>query len=107
MNGDVVTTFTDVIGTVTDDNLAFFTLAVAPANGGSFREIARRTTPVVNGVLGRFDPTLLENGGYVLRVQAFDLGGHVTTVFREVGVSGNLKLGNFRLFRDEVRALGF
>src|SRR5262249_19325733 len=93
----IVTTFTDVIGAVTDDNLSFYTLAVAPISGGDFTEIARGTSPVSNGKLGVFDPTLLENDSYILRLSATDAGGHTSTVEQTISVRGDLKLGNFRL----------
>jgi RHS repeat-associated protein len=93
----IVTTFTDVIGTVTDDNLSFYTLAVAPVSGGDFTEIARGTTPVTKDKLGVFDPTLLENDSYILRLSATDAGGHTSTVEQTISAAGSMKLGNFRL----------
>ena len=54
----------DVIGTANDDSLLFYTLEVALLGNTTFTEIARGTTAVVNGVLGRFDPTLLLNDTY-------------------------------------------
>jgi hypothetical protein len=47
----------DVIGTANDPDLAFWTLEVAPFEGGDFVEFARGTRPVSGGVLGRFDPS--------------------------------------------------
>lgn len=94
-NGGNVTAPTDVIGTASDDNLLFYTLAVAPLGSRSFTEIARGTSPVIDGILGRFDPTLLANDSYVLRLTATDTGGNTATVERTVNVAGNLKLGNF------------
>src|SRR5262249_45455334 len=96
-NDAVVTTFTDIIGTVSDDNLVRYTLSVAPADSDNFTEIARGTTPVVDGVLGRFDPTLLENDSYVIRLTAVDAGGNVSIVEHTVSIRGTLKLGNYRL----------
>src|SRR5262249_19980367 len=93
----VVTTLTDIIGTVNDDNLVRYTISVAPADSDNFTEIARGTTPVINGVLGRFDPTLLENDSYVIRLTAVDAGGNVSIAERVVSVQGNLKLGEFSL----------
>ena len=67
--GDLVTSFVDVIGTVDDiDGLLFYALSVAPFEGGTFHEFARGTTVVSDGVLGRFDPSVLENGDYFLRL---------------------------------------
>ena len=50
-----------------------------------------------------FDPTILANGPYVLRLTATDLAGSTESSEQIVNVSGNLKLGNFRLsFTDLV-----
>lgn len=93
-----VTAPTDIIGTVDDDNLTSYRLLFkrADQDDSQFVEFATGNTEVINGVLGRFDPTLLENDSYIIRVEATNPGG---TYFHDhtIGVSGNLKLGNFRL----------
>ncbi|WP_051039776.1 putative Ig domain-containing protein [Synechococcus sp. PCC 7336] len=93
----IITAPTDIIGTVSDDNLQFYTLSVAPIGTENFQEIFRGTTPVVDGVLGSFDPTLLQNDAYTLRLEAVDAGGNSISVDRTVNVAGDLKLGNFQL----------
>lgn len=90
----VITAPIDVLGAVADDNLVFYSLSVAPYEGGQEREVARGTEPV-SGVLGRFDPTLLANGSYWLRLTAVDAGGNESFDERLVHVAGELKLGNF------------
>jgi YD repeat-containing protein len=95
-DGAEITAPTDVRGTANDDTLLLWTLSVAPAGSRSFSEIARGTTPVIDGVLGRFDPSLLTNDSYALRLTATD-GVNTATAERTVNVSGNLKLGNFTL----------
>jgi RHS repeat-associated protein len=97
VDGDTITHAVDVIGTASDDNLASYTLSVAPEGSDSFTQIASGTTSVTDGVLGQFDPTSLANGPYTLRLQATDLGGNVTTLDETVNVAGDLKLGNFTL----------
>ncbi|MCC3519827.1 MAG: hypothetical protein JGK25_31040 [Microcoleus sp. PH2017_18_LLB_O_A] len=64
-------------GTITDSNLDYYTLSVAP--------------------IATFDPTILANGAYVLKFTAFDANGNGSTTERTVNVAGDLKLGNFRL----------
>ncbi len=88
---------TNIIGTVNDSNLLYYSLEVAPLSGGEFREIFRGTTATTNGVLGQFDPTQLQNDAYILRLTAEDAGGNVTSIERTINVTGDLKLGNFRL----------
>ena len=94
----VITAPTDILGTVTDDNLEFYTLSIAPVDGSApFVEIARGTDEVTADVLGEFDPTTLLNDSYVLRLTARDAGGNVSIAEEVVHVEGDLKLGNFQL----------
>jgi YD repeat-containing protein len=96
-DGAVITAPVDVVGTAADATLQSYTLEVAPASGGPFREFARGTTAVTNGVLGKFDPSGLSNDSYILRLTATDAGGHIATIDETVSVAGALKLGNFQL----------
>jgi hypothetical protein len=88
---------TDVIGTVSDDNLLFYTLEVAPAGATASPRSPAAPGSVTNGVLGKFDPSTLANDSYILRLTATDAGGHVSTLDRMISVAGALKLGNFTL----------
>ena len=93
---DLVTARIDVIGTADDPDLDYYTLEVAPL-GGSFVEVARGTTSVVDGVLGQFDPSVLENDQYRLRLTAVDTGGNDAVFETIINVTGSLKIGNFSL----------
>ncbi|AFY54222.1 RHS repeat-associated core domain protein [Rivularia sp. PCC 7116] len=95
-NGDVVTAITDIIGTVTDDNLVYYTLSLA-SQDGSFTEIFRGTDNITDDVLGKFDPSNLSNDSYTLRLSAVDAGGNQSVVDIAVEVAGELKVGNFQL----------
>ena len=104
--GDLVTSLTQVTGTVTDANLEFYRVEYAPVSTNQFVTFAEGTSPVVNGVLGTFDSTLLDNGEYTIRVMAQDVNGQQTFQQINVGVEGQLKLGNFRQeFTDLVLPL--
>ncbi|GAA6623079.1 putative Ig domain-containing protein [Scytonema sp. NUACC26] len=102
-----VTNLTDVVGTVTDDNLEFYRVEYAAldqvdinnlaAPDPDFVTFAQGKTSVNNAVLGEFDPTLLLNGNYVVRVIAQDFSGNINSQGVLLGVSGDNKLGNFRL----------
>lgn len=96
-NGESVTDRVDVIGTATDANFLKYTLAYAPAASTEFVAFAEGTSPVNNGVLGRFDPTLLINGEYTLRLQVFDAAGFISTFTAGVVVEEDLKVGNFSI----------
>jgi large repetitive protein len=85
-------------GSVTDTNLDYYVLEVAPLDGSTpFKEVFRGTTNITNSTLGTFDPSLLLNDTYILRLSAFDTNGQGTTTEQTLSVAGELKLGNFRL----------
>jgi RHS repeat-associated protein/uncharacterized repeat protein (TIGR01451 family) len=84
---------TDVIGTVTDANLLRYTLEVAAVDGTGARVISSGTAPVTGGVLGRLDPTLLENGLYRVRLTAEDVNGNTSFAERIYQVTGEAKPG--------------
>jgi RHS repeat-associated protein len=95
--GDSVTYLTQVTGTVTDQNLEFYRLEYSPAGQNQWTQFASGTQQVTNGPLGTFDPTLLEDGSYDIRLTAQDIDGHITYSQIAVGVSGAAKIGTFHL----------
>ena len=65
-DGQAVTEPVDVIGTVADDvAIRDWQLTYTPLDGGQGGLIAEGTGAIDNGVLGRFDPTILRNGMYL------------------------------------------
>jgi RHS repeat-associated protein len=98
-----VTAPSKIKATITDDGqLDYYRLLVAPINGGEFKEVWRNNNPtVVNNALldakYQFDPSLLQNDSYILRLEVADKGGHISYSEQTVDVAGELKLGNFRL----------
>jgi RHS repeat-associated protein len=98
----VVTYLTDIIGSVTDDNLEFYRLEISPRNANQWRlieEVVFQPGPagpgVINQTLGVFDPTLLSNTIYDVRVFAQDTNGLQTTRQIQLSVEANAKIGNF------------
>jgi len=111
VGGDVITYLTDVIGTVTDENLELYRLQYALAGTEQWTTfhdsaVARGTLfpggvigGVIDGLLGVFDPTLLQRDNYDLRVVAQDING-LTTIVQlglPISVEAQAVLGNFRL----------
>jgi len=90
-----VTEPVDIVGTATDANFLKYTIGIAPAGEFNFTEIANSTTQVTDDVLGQFDPTLLLNDVYTIRLTVFDAGGNQIRVENTVQVDGNMKVGNF------------
>ena len=99
-DGSVITEPTDIIGTVSGDGLVFYSLEYCPVDSAEYTEFAYSSDPVNNGVLGNFDPTLLENGYYIIRLTAYS---SCYSVEQEIVVSveGQMKIGNYSIaFQD-------
>lgn len=112
-NDTHVTFVTDVRGSVTTrQQLRDWNVEVAPlrevnlqnlANPATtWTRIASGTNPVANGLLARFDPTILRNDAYVLRVSAWNRNGLGWTEAAVVQVGGNAKLGQFSVEFTDV-----
>ena len=103
-----ITESTPVVGSVIDDDLFEWYLEHRSIDGGEWTRFATGTTPVTAASLGTFDPTLLENGIYEIRLTATDLSRQFTSTTVTVIVEGNQKVGNFTLsFKDlEVPVAG-
>jgi YD repeat-containing protein len=101
-----VTAPTRIKATINDtEGLKSYRLLVAPIDGGEFRELWRNDSPTnlnnqyldaVNSKF-KFDPSLLQNDSYILRLEATDSNNNTGFVEQTVEVAGDLKLGNFRL----------
>jgi RHS repeat-associated protein len=73
-------------------------LEYAPGGGSAgWTTLASGNTPVTNGLLGIFDPTLLLNGTYALRLVATDAAAQTTATSVSLVVAGQQKVGNFSL----------
>jgi len=96
-NAASVTAPTDVIGTVKSDLLEQWTLAYRLKGETASTTFASGKTPVSNGVLGKFDPTLLLNGLYEIELTATDFQGQSVSTSIDAVVEGNLKVGPFSL----------
>jgi RHS repeat-associated protein len=92
-----VTMPTDIVGTATDDHFLRYTLTVAEVDSSATTTIGAGTTAVTGGVLGRLDPTLLENGLYRVRLVVEDVNGQRAVNERVYRVEGTGKVGHFRL----------
>jgi hypothetical protein len=101
---------TNIVGTVSvseGQQLEYWSVEFAPTSlvdvdqfgqpNPAFREIGRGTTPVDSQVLATFDPTMLLNGGYIIRLSAFNTNGQGWVAGIRVSVEGHAKIGNFRL----------
>jgi RHS repeat-associated protein len=90
-----ITAPVDIIGSVTDNNLFEYTLAYAPAGKTPYTIFARGNQTVAAGVLGRLDPSLMQNGVYDIILTAVDANGNTSSYPIQYRITGDLKVGNF------------
>lgn len=72
------------------------------ANNQTWTTFASGSAPVTDGVLGTFDPTLLLNGIYTVRLVATDASGQISYTSTQAIVGGNQKIGNFTVSFDDL-----
>jgi RHS repeat-associated protein len=97
-----VTAPTAIRGTVQDATLVGWTLAVSPRGEERWTPLATGTTPVSDGTLGTFDPTLLVNDLYELRLSAVDANARTSTVTTVVRVTGGMKIGHLSFAIEDL-----
>jgi large repetitive protein len=93
---------TAIGGTAAATGFKEYRLSYGQLDQLQFTEFVHSTTPVADGLLGVWDTTLLENDAYVLRLEVVSEAGNTSVYETNVGLSGNLKLGNFRLSFDDL-----
>jgi RHS repeat-associated protein len=92
-----------------DDNLRLYTLEIAPLDTENWQVMFFGNAEVGDGeVLGKFDPTIIEDGVYRVRLAAIDELGLVSMTEGVIDViSGSLKFGEFSLtFADMAVNVG-
>jgi fibro-slime domain-containing protein/RHS repeat-associated protein len=93
----------EIRGTATDAHLAYYTLSYRRDDSPDFVEFYRGTVNVDSGFLGSFDPTVLENGVYTVRLRTFDAYDNTAWDDIRVTVAGNRKVGEFTLGFSDLR----
>lgn len=96
-DGSTISYLTPITGTVTDPNLVSYKVEYSLTGTDQWTTFATGTQAVVNGTLGTFDPTLLQNNQYTIRVTAVDASGNTSEQSIALNVIGNAKIGNFHL----------
>src|SRR5262249_48826577 len=94
-DGAVVTTRVDVVGSVNSGTLFKWVLEYRRAGDTDFSTFASGNGNVSNARLATFDPTMLLNGTYDVRLTATDVSTRSTSVSFEAVVRDNEKVGNF------------
>jgi RHS repeat-associated protein len=95
----VVTAPQDVSIHVQDEELAYWMLGLVERGdpGGGLVEIASGDANVAGAMVGKLDPTLLQNGLYQLVLQAEDRSGNTTQDSVLISVEGAMKIGHFSI----------
>ena len=98
---------TDIIATVTDDNLEFYRVEIAPIEAVNLSNIGeddpdytlltKGTKNVTNQQVANLDPRLLANGSYLVKITAFDFSGNGNVQGVILNVTGENKPGEFSL----------
>ncbi|MEA5576227.1 putative Ig domain-containing protein [Anabaena sp. UHCC 0451] len=98
---------TDIIATVTDNNLEFYRVEFAPAeainldnlgeNDPDYVLLSEGNSNITNQTVANLDPRLLANGSYLVRITAFDFSGNGNVQGVILNVSGQNKPGDFSL----------
>ena len=106
-NNAEITALTAVTGTITDNGtLLSWKLEYRPADGSTDWKVIKSVTSGLGSSVNvneNFDPTLVANGLYTLRLTGTDTGGNTSSDEVTVQVDGDLKLGNFSIaFADLV-----
>ncbi|MBR6402543.1 MAG: hypothetical protein IKS48_04090, partial [Eubacterium sp.] len=102
---DALTAPTDIVGTASSDTGKIeYTLGYRPEGKGDFIEFAKGDKNVNSSTLGKFDPTLLANGRYQIRLTAKDDKGNTKKLTRVVNVEGALKVGNYHIGFTDITA---
>ncbi|MBN9425418.1 MAG: PASTA domain-containing protein [Burkholderiales bacterium] len=86
-----------IIGTANDANFLRYELAYALASDDDFTLLSEGDAPVVGGTLASFDPTVLANDQYRIRLTVYDRAGNANIAEVSVTVKGNRKIGPFSL----------
>ncbi len=102
----VITEKTDIIGSISDDNLQFYKLQIAPTslidlnnlgeNDPDYITIAEGTNNI-DGVIGTIDPNLFRNDTYFIRVLSFDVNGQGRVEGVILSIDSQTKPGEFSL----------
>jgi RHS repeat-associated protein len=98
-----VTYLTDVVATVSDEYLASYRLELSRLGDDTWQVLSEvRNTDglpidVTNQSIAVFDPTLLANDEYQLRLVAEDFGGNQSSTTVTVALDGRAKIGNYRM----------
>jgi hypothetical protein len=98
----VITSPVPILGTATGTGFHRYLLQHRPAGGGAWTDFASSSQPIQDGTLGTFDPTLLPNGLYEVRLATLRSDGSGETATLTVTVEGGMKLGQLNFAKTDL-----
>jgi len=103
-DGQILTSPTDVIATIDDDNLESWQLVFLARNAAptEFITLATGDINIEDSDIAEFDPSLLRNGQYALVLVANDFNGNSTQASVVIDVDRDLKVGNFSITFEDL-----
>ena len=106
IEGATISAPIEVRGAIADSNLDQFSIDLAPTGVGPIIHLANGLA-ATNGLLATLDPSRLANGAYVLRLNAVDMAGRVSTLTRVIEVNSATKPAAYsQAVTDLTAALG-
>jgi RHS repeat-associated protein len=101
LDGAQITAPTPVTGSVSSGTWTLDYALQDDFNPMNFTTLATGTSTVSNGALGTFNPTILLNGTYLIRLTSVNAAGQFARTSVTVSVARNMKVGVFSLsFND-------
>ncbi len=97
-----ITYLADVVGSVAADDLETYWLEYSWVGADEWTRIGEGSQERTAETLAQFDPTLLPNDAYLLRLSAQDFSGNLATTTIQVTVDGGAKVGNYSLEFTDV-----
>lgn len=99
-DGQTVTAPISIVGTAAGTEFKSYKLEYAPVGTKNYTLIKEGTEAVNANILGKLDPTLLNNGLYNLKLTVYSEKKNVSSEI-VISVEGNMKIGNFSIaFQD-------
>ncbi|HEV2705796.1 MAG TPA: Ig-like domain-containing protein, partial [Pyrinomonadaceae bacterium] len=95
LDGSNLTERTNIVGSVSGGTWRLEYSLNSRTPGQTWTTFAAGNAPVADGLLGTFDPTLLLNGTYTIRLVANGADGQTTVSTLSAVVTGELKVGIF------------
>ncbi len=93
---------TYISGSAIDEYFAFYTLSYRALNSTQPIEFYRSEIPVLNGILGKIDPGVMENGSYEIILKVYKKSGKSSINKSKITVDGQLKTGLFTIAFEDL-----